>query len=335
MAWSRIRGHDDARRQLFAAFQRGRLAHAYLFVGPDGVGKKAFALELAKALLCDRPPAELTACDHCPACAQVTAGTHPDVNAARKPDDKQEFVIDAMRDLCNQLGLKPARGMRKVAIVEDADDFNEESANCFLKTLEEPPPGAVLILLATATERQLPTILSRCQIVRFRPLTPNDLRAALADHDITDPTTVDRLTRIAGGSVGRAIALNDPVLWEFRQVLVSALGSTRPDAVGLASKFDKFVEEAGKESAAKRDRASLVIRLLTDLLQTALRLSLGAEVKSLDAAEAEKLRALAGRAPDAIADMLEACTEADRHVERRVQLVLLIEQLADRLCRAS
>lgn len=334
MAWSRIRGHDDARRQLFTAFQRGRLAHAYLFVGPDGVGKKAFAVEFAKALLCERPPAELTACDRCPACAQVMAGTHPDFSTARKADDKQEFTIDVMRDFCGQLGLK-ATGGRKVAVIEDADDFNEESANCFLKTLEEPPPGAVLILLATATERQLPTILSRCQLVRFKALSPADMREALADNEITDPATVGKLVRLSGGSVGRAIALNDPELWEFRQVLVSALGSTRPDPVGLASRFDKFVEEAGKESAAKRDRASLVIRLIADILQTALRTSLGADVNELDVAEAGKLRALAGREPEVLADMLEACAEADGHVERRVQLVLLIELLADRLCRAG
>jgi DNA polymerase-3 subunit delta' len=103
----------------------------------------------------------------------------------------------------------------------------------------------------------------------------------------------------------------------------------------LAAKFDEFVEEAGKESAPKRDRASLVIRLIADILQTALRQSLGAEVKELDATEAEKLRPLSGRPPELLADMLEACTEADRHVERRVQLVLLIEQLADRLCRVT
>ena len=74
MAWTRIRGHDEARQQLFAAFRRGRLAHAYLFVGPDGVGKKAFAVEFAKALLCERPPAELTACDRCPADAFAAPG---------------------------------------------------------------------------------------------------------------------------------------------------------------------------------------------------------------------------------------------------------------------
>ena len=335
MTWQNIRGHDDVRRQLDSAHARGRLGHAFLLAGPPGVGKRLFATEFAKALLCENPPAALTACGRCPACQQVAANSHPDFTVARTPEDKHELPVEVVRQFCRKLGLKPSRGRRSVGIVEDADDFNEESANCFLKTLEEPAPGSVLLLLTTGTERQLPTILSRCQIVRFRPLSANDLRAALADHDITDPTAVDRLTRIAGGSVGRAIALNDPALWEFRQVLVSALGSTRPDAVGLASKFDKFVEEAGKESVAKRDRASLVIRLLTDLLQIALRLSLGAAMKSLDAAEAEKLRPLAARDPDAIADMLEACTEADRHVERRVQLALLIEQLADRLCRVS
>ena len=115
-------------------------------------------------------------------------------------------------------------------------------------------------------------------------------------------------------------------------MLVSALGSSRPDPVGLAAKFDQFVEEAGKESAPKRDRTSLVIRLIIDVLHTVLRRSLGAEA---DAGEADKLRALLGRPPELIADMLEACIEADRHVERRVQLVLLIEQLADRLCRVG
>src|SRR5918995_6985068 len=134
MAWERIRGHDAAREQLLTAYGRGRLAHAYLFVGPPGVGKRLFAVELAKALLCDRPPAELTACDAWPSCAQVEAGTHPDFFTARKPEDKHDLPIDAVREFCSRLGLKPAKGGRKVGVVEDADDFNDESANCFLKT---------------------------------------------------------------------------------------------------------------------------------------------------------------------------------------------------------
>jgi DNA polymerase-3 subunit delta' len=190
----------------------------------------------------------------------------------------------------------------------------------------------VLILLATGTERQLPTILSRCQVIRFRPLAAEDLRAILADHDVTDAATVEKLVRLAAGSAGRALALNDPELWGFRQVLISALGSPRPDPVGLATKVEKFVEDAGKESAQKRDRAGLVIRLITDILQTALRRALGEAETGDDPVEADRLRPLSARDPEALADMLEACTEADRYVERRVSLGLLIEQLAEKVC---
>lgn len=333
MSWDRIRGHDDARQQLLAAFRRGRLGHAYLFVGPDGVGKNLFAVEFAKALLCEAPPAELTACDHCPACLQVAAGTHPDFATARKPDDKLEMPVEVMREVCANLALRPIRGGRRVTILEDADDFNEESANCFLKTLEEPPPGAVLILLATSAERQLPTVLSRCQVLRFKPLASADLKLALLDHGVKDPAVLDRLVRLSGGSVGRAVALADDSFWQFRQTLLAALGSSRPDPVSLATKVNQFVAEAGKDGADQRPRASLVIRLLADVLQSALRQSLGSEVPAADATERGQVRAIAAAGPDALADMLEACAEADGYVERRVQVPLLVEQLADRVCR--
>lgn len=333
MAWERIRGHDAARDHLLAAHGRGRLAHAYLFVGPPGVGKRLFAVELTKALLCDRPPAPLTACDTCPSCAQVAAETHPDFFTVRTPEDKHELPVDAVREFCGKLGLKPARGPRKVGIVEDADDFNEESANCFLKNLEEPPPGSVLILLATSAERQLPTILSRCQIVRFHPLPDDALRAVLADRGVTDLARVGRLIRLSGGSPGQALALNDGALWAFRETLVNGVTAAKPDPVGFAVAWVRFVEEAGKESAAQRERASLVVRLLMDALRSALRLAVGAG-NDAEPAEAEKLRRLAERiGPDLLADLLEACTEADYQIDRKVQLVLVIESLADKLCR--
>ncbi|OWK37841.1 ATP-binding protein [Fimbriiglobus ruber] len=332
MGWDRIRGHAAAREQLFTAHRRGRLAHAYLFAGPPGVGKNLFAVEFAKALLCEHPPAPLTACDHCPACAQVVAGTHPDFFTARKPEDKHELPIDVVREFCSHLGLKPARGPHKIGVVEDADDFNEESANCFLKTLEEPPAGALLILLATGTERQLPTILSRAQVVRFHPLKPDDLRAVLADHEVTDPPRVDQLVRLAGGSPGQALALNDDALWAFRETLVGAVTAQRPDPVGFAAEWMRFVEEAGKESAAQRQRASLVIRLLTDLLHAAVRTALGADADGTpDAVRGFALRTGA----DHLADLMEACSEADYLIERKVQLVLVIESLVDKLFRPA
>ena len=96
MAWDRIRGHAAARQQLLAAYRAGRFAHAFLFVGPDGVGKRLFATELAKSLLCEKPPGPLIPCDHCPTCVQVQAGTHPDYFSAKREEEKNVLSVDAL-----------------------------------------------------------------------------------------------------------------------------------------------------------------------------------------------------------------------------------------------
>src|SRR5262245_4334363 len=170
MGWQRVRGHDDLIAGFRRIVSRGRLGHAYLICGPPGVGKRLFALELARSLLCESPKGLLDPCDGCPACVQIDAGTHPDFFPASRPADALEFPIDLMRTLCGQFALKSARGRGKVIVLDDADDLNQESANCFLKTLEEPPPGSLLILIGTSPERQLSTVVSRCQVVRFAPL---------------------------------------------------------------------------------------------------------------------------------------------------------------------
>ncbi|HEY8506526.1 MAG TPA: DNA polymerase III subunit delta' [Gemmataceae bacterium] len=336
MGWDRIRGHELVRRQLEAAWKRGRLGHAYLFAGPEGVGKALFARELARALLCEAKADRLEACDRCPACRQVDAGTHPDFFTAGRPEDKLELPIEVVRELAGHLALRPARGGHKVAILDDADDLNEASANCFLKTLEEPPLGSVLILIGRDPERQLPTIVSRCQVVRFAPLPAAVVDAVLAEQGVADPAQRERFVRLAGGSVGQALALNDPELWAFRGTLLEAVAADRPDLFALGRRWMEFVEEAGKDAAAQRGRASLVLRLLIELLQSALRLALGAEVNIPDPQERARLERLAGRlGPDRLLAWLERCFEADRHIDRRVQLVLAVEALADALGQAE
>lgn len=336
MSWDRIRGHDAARHSFQSAFSRGRFGQAYLLVGPEGVGKHLFARELAKALLCEQPPAPLTACDHCPACAQVEAATHPDVFAVRTEVGKLELLIDDMRDFCTHMAMKPTRGTRKIGIVEDADDFNEASANAFLKTLEEPPPGSVLLLLATSIERQLPTILSRCQVVRFAPLRSEDLRAVLAANGIADATQLDRLVRLGGGSAGRALALTDEAIDAVRRKLIDGLTDRRPDFRVLAETWTHFYEEAGKESAGQRRRVSLLLGLLVDALQSALRLALGAEAVDRESQESQRLREFAERlGPDRLLELIDACLEADAHVERRVQLILVVERVLEQFTRPA
>lgn len=330
MSWKNVRGHVTQVQMLERAWRRNRLAHAYLFAGPEGVGKKLFARELAKTLLCEgRKPDVFDACDGCPACAQVEAGTHPDYFTAGRPEEKHELPIDVMRELCEKFSLKAARGKGKVVLLDDADDLNEEAANCFLKTLEEPPSGSVLILIGTSPERQLPTIVSRCQVVRFAPL-PDEVVADLLRAAEVEAEAVPRLVRLANGSPGQALALAEPELWEFRRTLLAGLSKAEPESVALAKAWMGFVEEAGKESAAQRRRASLVLKLLIEFLDDVLRVRLGSRPRSSEPAEAESLRKLAERLDaDRLLGLLERCLEGDDHIDRKVQLVLALEALVD------
>ena len=179
--WSTLIGHDKIRRWFQAALNNGRLAGSFLIVGSPGIGKRTVATLLARTLLCGRSdPQAMSPCGFCSSCQQVVANTHPDVVRARKPDNKSFIPLEALigppdarmqEGFCRDLRLRPSVGTRKVAILEDADFLNEEGANCLLKTLEEPPSGAVVILIGTSEQRQLPTIRSRCQILRLGPLS--------------------------------------------------------------------------------------------------------------------------------------------------------------------
>lgn len=328
MGWQRVRGHDHLIDGFRRALARGRLAHAYLFAGPAGVGKRSFATELGRALLCEASPSPLTACGSCPACVQIDAGTHPDFVTAGRPPEAHELPIEVMRGVCAQFALRPARGRGKVVIVDDADELNEESSNCFLKTLEEPPARSVLILIGSGRERQLPTIVSRCQVVTFAPLPPALVREALAAHGVA--ADLDRLVRLSGGSPGLALALADPELWAFRDRLITGLTGRPVDAVELGKAWVAFAEAAGKDTAAHRRRAALVVRLLVDYFDDVLALSAGGEPRRTGPEDAARLRELAGRlGPERALAVLERCLEADTQIDRRVQLALVLEALLD------
>jgi DNA polymerase-3 subunit delta' len=341
VSWQRVHGHELLVQSFADVVKRGRLGHAYLFTGPSGVGKKLFAFELAKTLLCEKRGDKFDACDRCPSCIQVDAGTHPDVIFAWRPEEKHEFPIavivgdekdpKAPEGLIERLSRKPARGGYKIAIVDDADDFNEESANAFLKTLEEPPPNTLLILLATDLNRQLPTILSRCQVIHFAPLRIPLVAELLKKQDV-EADRAERIARLSGGSIGQARELTDDAIWSFRRNLVEALASPRTDTVQLAEKLWAFVEEAGKESSLQRRRASLMIKLLIELLETALNASVGVKLPALDKDDQTAVQSLASRlSTDRLLQLIDRSLEAHRQIERKVQLVLAVEGLADAL----
>src|SRR5262249_38052799 len=155
--------------------------------------------------------------------------THPDFFTAVRPPEKANLPIEVMHGLCRGFSLKSARGRGKVAILDNADDLDDPitgnvAANCFLKTLEEPPPKCVFILVGSSIDRQLPTIVSRCQVIRFRPLTADQVSAILLEKGV-DESLRANLVRLSDGSPGQALALADPALWKFRETLLRAFAA--------------------------------------------------------------------------------------------------------------
>lgn len=329
MPWAGIRGHDDVVETLRATIARGRFPHALLFVGPAGVGKRAFALALAQALFCEHNAEEaLLPCGACFGCRQVRAGSHPDLLMVAKPEDKHELPIELIRQLCLDLGRTPLRGRRRMAIVDDVDDLSPEAANAFLKTLEEPPPGAVLVLIGTSPELQLDTVRSRCRVVRFGPLSARDIAAILVDEGtVADRAEAGRLADQAGGSLARARALADPELAGFHQELIEEVARGF-EAAGLGKRVEAFVNEAGKESAVKRARASDVVDELARFFQDVLHATLSVPGRGLDGPGRRAAVALAQRldTDDAI-ELADRCLLAHYHLERRAHVGLTLDAL--------
>lgn len=332
--WGKVLGHDRLAQAFESLVARDRLAHAYLFCGPAGVGKRMFATELGKALLCERADKKLEACGECPSCLQVAAGSHPDFVVACRPEERNELPIETIRELCQGFGLKSARGRGRIAILDDADDLNEESANCFLKTLEEPPPRALLLLIGTSADRQLPTIRSRCQTVTFAPLKNADLRTVLQANGITDPTSLERLLRFGEGSPGRALALADDALWEFRRQFLVSLNQRSFDAIGQMRAWMQFIEEAGKEGAAQRRRTTMILGLVIDFFRQVLVVGSETENTQFEAEESAVIQRLAGiLSAETILAILERLLLASQQVDRRVSIVLIVEAMLDALAQ--
>ena len=161
---SYVVGHRDVIERLRGVLTGERYPHALLFVGREGIGKKRVALLSAAMFLCSRG-----GCESCRVCKKVFSGVHPDVRL-EYPKGKRSILIDQVRELKEWAFMTPMEGERKVAIIDDAHLMKTEAANALLKTLEEPPDGTLFILVTSEPSRLLPTIVSRCQIVRFTPL---------------------------------------------------------------------------------------------------------------------------------------------------------------------
>jgi DNA polymerase-3 subunit delta' len=301
-------------------------------------------LKLAQALLCDtNPEEELRPCEKCESCVMVAASTHPDVEVISKPADKSFIPVELfigdrehrMREgLCHNISLKPFRGGRKIAIIDDADYLNQEGANSLLKTLEEPPPKSMLILIGTSEQKQLPTIRSRCQLVRFRPLSTEHVAQLLLSHGlVTDATEAERLAQRSNGSLERALELADPALDEFRKRLFSELSRGVFHSVPFAKEVSEFVDGAGKEAPPRRARLRQVIGYAADFYRNLIRHWNGMDDDSDESLVITAANSRLGRQRDdeVAATCVERCLDALAQVDANANQATLIECWLDDL----
>jgi DNA polymerase-3 subunit delta' len=325
MNFEDIVGHERPISILKRALAHDALAHAYLFSGESGIGKKLTAVALASALNC-HAPGPGGSCGVCPACRKTAASTHPDVRFLYADGD--EIKIDQIRQAQADLSLRPFEGRKKILIVDEAERMNDASANAFLKTLEEPPGDSLIILVSSMPQSLLPTIRSRCQEIKFQPLPRKTLAAVLkakqglSDHDARF------LAALSRGSLGRALSTDMEQEKALRDEL-PALWSSLPGMGG-----DEVLSRA--EAMAKdRDGFERLLDAGVEWLRDIMVYQeTGDDGLLVHAGENERIRAGAeGFSLARILGDLELFTQSRSLLERRVSAQLVAENLLLKLGR--
>ena len=343
-----IHGQDDAIDRLRRTLRGSRQPHAFIFAGPEGVGREMTATAMAQALLCEQPPAPDDPCGRCPSCRMMQAGSHPDFqlvykelaayheDAAIRSRVMQELGIEVIRSfLIAPSAQGAARGRGKVFIVRQAELMSNAAQNALLKTLEEPPPGVRIILLTQRLEQMLPTTRSRCWILRFAPLDIAFVTEQLIARDV-EPAEARFLSALTGGSIGVGLRLAGSDLLETKRNVLTQLVSL-PQAAGgdlgedLAKITDSLanqaVAESGKDGGpslsknlASRQAAGMLLKLLATVYTDAMHLACGQQhVALVHADQPEIIERIAERfSPSQLATIVEQLSRYEQLLWRNV-----------------
>lgn len=319
MTFSDIVGHERPIMILTRALAHDTLAHAYLFSGEEGIGKKMTALALAAAVNCERPGPG-GGCGACRSCRLTASRSHADLHVIEPEGD--EIKIAQVRDIQAALSLKPFEGRKKVLIVDGAQAMNVAAANAFLKTLEEPPGDALIIMVSSLPRALLATIRSRCQEVRFLPLPRTALATVLVQKRGLPEEQARFIAAVSRGSLGRALGM-DPAAEQAARDEVLALWSRLP---GLRA--DEVLVQA--EAIAKdRERFDRLLEIGAEWLRDAMVYrATGDRLLLVNGDRAELLGAWAERLP--VQRMLLDLGRFERSrdlLDRRVSAQLVAENL--------
>lgn len=333
---------DRPVRILSGLFENHTIPHALLFTGLTGVGKSATATSFAMTCNCtgtaavkhpDQPagPSGLAYCGTCPSCRKILAGNHPDI--LRVKPATRHIKIDQIRSLIENLAMKPYEAQLRVVIIAEAQSLNPSAGNALLKVLEEPPDRTLLILTAPQPEDMLPTIVSRCQIVRFNPMPRASIAAALSqDHGLSSENA-QVLAAMANGSLNRAVDLHRSGWQRHRDWLLTASGlgnaemmSSRP--IGLLLAF-------AERLAARRNMVPISLETMLSWLRDLL-VCRHDQLRVINSDLIDKLAKVSQKIPEAAAlKMMEIIMTTQKDIEANANLRLALEVMMLRLVRAQ
>ena len=252
MLFNNVLGQGQAKHILSQALSSSRLSHAYLFYGPESIGKKLLAVEFAKALNCLSPETE-EACGTCDSCRKIEDRIHPDfffVEPTKSTPTAREAVlkIDAIRELQKKLGFLPYQGKAKVAVIDQVEKMNPQACNAFLKTLEEPPSSTILILITSNIYKLLPTMISRCQGIKFNPLPPEAIREILQsqDEEKLNPAEVDLRVGRSKGQVSRALSDEATQTSSYRLAMIDLIRQVSFKRMDLLFQWSKSMAKGSE-----------------------------------------------------------------------------------------
>ncbi|MBI4613146.1 MAG: DNA polymerase III subunit [Planctomycetes bacterium] len=319
------------REALAAGFTRairdGRLGHAYLFRGPEGVGKREFALRLVAALECQR--GDGTPCLTCDPCRAATLERHPDLFVVGPEGARRVLPIERIRRLVEEMSSRPWGGRGRTAILDPADRLTEEAANCLLAILEAPPPGSLFLLVTARPEGVLPTIRSRAMDVFFGPLSPGEIEKRLGESGLS----AERAREVAGlaeGSWHAARRLADPGHWAAHEAFLDGLLSPRAGDVETAATLVATLSGAEGEDSGVRARVDEVLSELLALARNALRalIQTPRPLPPLSPADRRHIAHLAALGVRGLARLVRRTVELRDGLERSAALPLALEAYA-------
>ena len=256
VTYDQIIGHDRQIQVLRSAIKSNRTAHAYLFAGPEGIGKRTTAISFAAALNCETNGD--SACGECRSCRKIAEGNHPDIVFV-EPDGR--FIkIEQIRNLSRITDFAPYEGRMRMFVIEQAEAMNINAANALLKTLEEPSDRTMLVLISSTPQKLLPTILSRCQKITFKPLPPERIERYLINAAGQSTEKSRLLASLSGGSLGWALQSDLDEVLEQRRMILSELAGLNPADETAITAFAEKLQETGDNLPATLDLIKTFLR---------------------------------------------------------------------------